>query len=577
VQPLPRQVKIELIAILLLTGLILAGSRGILIQAGTIDAYFYTSFIHNYADLVERFGNTYYSTRIAHIYPASILASALGPEKGYVAYRFMLLSAALISVWAMIRSYYPVAVGILLVVGAAFSPWLLRSLFWDYTDSSGVVYLLVCTALFATASGVAKGRLLLAGAFSALAANTNLYLLGVSGLLLPAWLLSRPASFHSRAKSVAAYVSGFAACYLSLCVVRYVQFPQHGFLLDAIPFKVAANLMEGGAEEWFIDPSWLIWNGWVHILIPPAVWLTALFVWFSWPGMRTPVLRFSLLHLGFVMGLYLISSFGFHLSVIGLPYYFVFLLPASLLCWGVVVGSLAAKHPQRRVAPILIGIALLSPVWHFLYPVVHPLDARLPAWGFVLAAGLALLCVAASRWFPMLGLAVVSLLMAASPLALCKPVYNRIPILEKNRTVDWDSFGYGAIYQANPALEWDLYRAAIWLRSRMDRFSPGSGRIGFWYSGDRGSYLNSVQSVGLFLYSRLHRESSEEMPNLTPALQQQLQRIRILFLLAEDPLELDAGMEAIEKAGIRVLVRDEEVYTGQACRIAYRILELPQE
>jgi hypothetical protein len=62
--------------------------------------------LHDYRGLLERFGRTYYSTRIAYIFPEKALASLLGTEGGYYALRFIALGSATAAVFAIGMRYY---------------------------------------------------------------------------------------------------------------------------------------------------------------------------------------------------------------------------------------------------------------------------------------------------------------------------------------------------------------------------------------------------------------------------------------------------------------------------------------
>ncbi len=122
-------------------GLLLTASRH-LNQAGYLDPYVYAGYVHDYPALLARFGRTYFSTRIAYIYPERLLAHLLGLEGGYFALRFAALTAAVAAVFAVGLRFYGYAPAILAAVWLSFTPWLPRSLLWTYPDGLGIVYLL---------------------------------------------------------------------------------------------------------------------------------------------------------------------------------------------------------------------------------------------------------------------------------------------------------------------------------------------------------------------------------------------------------------------------------------------------
>ena len=56
-------------------------------QNHMIDPYVYTGYIHNFTDLVDRYGLTYYSVRFGLILPARALVALFGAEDGYLVLR----------------------------------------------------------------------------------------------------------------------------------------------------------------------------------------------------------------------------------------------------------------------------------------------------------------------------------------------------------------------------------------------------------------------------------------------------------------------------------------------------------
>jgi hypothetical protein len=59
-------------------------------QNNYLDPYVYTGYIHNFQDLMARYGVTYYGVRFGLIVPAQWFAQLFGPEGGYFALRYAL-------------------------------------------------------------------------------------------------------------------------------------------------------------------------------------------------------------------------------------------------------------------------------------------------------------------------------------------------------------------------------------------------------------------------------------------------------------------------------------------------------
>ena len=83
-------------------------------QAGSLDPFVYAGYVHDYGGTLTRFGQTYYSTRVAYIYPEHLFYSLFGLERGYYALRFILLASASAAVYAIARRFYSNATAILI-------------------------------------------------------------------------------------------------------------------------------------------------------------------------------------------------------------------------------------------------------------------------------------------------------------------------------------------------------------------------------------------------------------------------------------------------------------------------------
>src|SRR3972149_7070256 len=81
-----------LILVIFSTGiaaLFFATANNTLLQSDHIDPYVYAAYVHDYTKTFDRYGLTYYSSRIAYIFPDRFFAWAFGLENGYFLLRFM--------------------------------------------------------------------------------------------------------------------------------------------------------------------------------------------------------------------------------------------------------------------------------------------------------------------------------------------------------------------------------------------------------------------------------------------------------------------------------------------------------
>ena len=115
--------------VLLVIGFSLCCSAGLLLTAGKeinqaayVDPYIYAGYIQDYPALLARFATTYYSERIAFIYPERLFSHLFGVEGGYLAFRFTALAAATAAVFAVGLRFYGYAPAVLAAVGSHSHP-----------------------------------------------------------------------------------------------------------------------------------------------------------------------------------------------------------------------------------------------------------------------------------------------------------------------------------------------------------------------------------------------------------------------------------------------------------------------
>ena len=548
------------IVVLAVALLILRVSHNVLIQAGGLDAYIYTSYIQNYNDLANRYGLTYYSARVAHLYPAGLVVGLFGSHGGYFVYRYLLLCTALGATWTLARKNYGAAIALFAVAVASCQPWLLRSLFWDHYDSSGVVYLLLATAFLGSSRPEDHRRIFLAGGAFALAANCNAFLIGVGSILFFSYLVIYTRRRLSHAlRLVALTVSGMIGFYLPLCAIHYEQLPSQGIFFDLLALRFGNSMVHGGARVWHSDVTILIQRGWSHLLVPGVVLLAICILLIARRRNQQPIVLFAALNLALVISLYVILDFGYQVGVISYFYYFIYLFPPTLFCLIVLFGELnnQAGHKNHWV---LIGVgATLAVTGYIGYPWIEPVIYRMNVRWMAALIPLTLLGPALVNSRAKLGFVFTALAAVCSPL----PFY-KMP-----------AGTYSAIHDGSPGVEWDVYRAALKLQQIVSRYPPSSGPVGFWYTNRPGSLLNSVQSMYLWGPSRIASPTDPKagMPNLTHADLARLSQYRRICLLSEKADEIDQGMRALQAAGIKFRVSQHASCEGRNFRVDYLMLE----
>jgi hypothetical protein len=105
-----------------------------LLQVGTIDPFVYTALLHDYKQVLHRYGATYYANRVAFTVPARAAIAWFGDAGGHFLLQATYLFAATLSGFVLGWRYFTIGTGFAAAAWVAFNPWLIRSLAWDYVE-----------------------------------------------------------------------------------------------------------------------------------------------------------------------------------------------------------------------------------------------------------------------------------------------------------------------------------------------------------------------------------------------------------------------------------------------------------
>lgn len=469
------------------TGLFLTANLT-LNQAGWIDPYVYAGYINDYSGLLERFGPTYYSERIAFIYPARAFTHLFGLEGGYFVFRFLALASAVAAVFAIGMRFYGYAAAILGAVWLSFTPWLPRSLLWTYCDGMAVVYLLIGAAFLFVPTYRRLACHAAASAAFALAVNCNLFVLAICGLLGPGW-----AFFYRRegiiwmARAIIALTVGFFSTYLALALLLYVQFPTYGFSLGHATIRSATRLLAGLGQHWYMPLSAIVWQQHNFTLLIPVM-----FAFAASPGViRRSILArkqssrmdFEMLVVSYLTSIIcfsLVLHFGFHDAWLATPYYISYFLPGCVLTIVVLAGE-AERHGGRIFgnAAVYGGTGFILFAW-FAHPLL-PDPAILSSWSLWLTVAAVIVGAALTTQYA----AAASLVLVAGAVLLSLCLYQ-------------NSFYDIRIWSSRADAEWDVYHGAILLEQFVDANVPTNEAVRFWYARN-----DSLKTIGKLKGERL--------------------------------------------------------------------------
>ncbi len=539
-------------------------------QNNWLDTYMYTSLIYDYGNVVDRYGATYYPTRIAHIIPASVIHSIFGYEFGYYIHKATFISLSVVAVYFIASAFLSPVFSILLGVWAAFNPQLIRAFLWDHYEGSALLYLLLAMAFSLWGLRCKKssfGFLGVAGSFFALSVNCNPTLLAIGGSFALSWIylqLKSEIKIKDLILRVIFFLIGFCLCYSVMISYMRINYPVYGVFFEDVTWKTVIWGVKGGAKNWFFPFSKLMENKIYYALSPAFLLISLLFLLLK--TRRLPNLNLlvaAIINLAVLCAFYAYSHLVVKSDMIGLFYYNIYSLPAMMFGFIALFANVHSK--ELKNSPIYLVTAtvfLLLISWCF-YPIFHA-------------------TLQAISWKALIIIFVVLSILLLLKNSLIKLIATFM-LLVVAALVPYLQGTYSAIHNANDDVvttEKDVYAGAINLIDIVKKYAPiDYGPVGFWYENEwPTSSLNSIQSTFLWGYSRIHSPDPDldkiGMPSMTDVTRENIFKYRFLVLMSEKKEVVDSGFKAISKLPLIVFKIKEGRFQGKKFGYDYLILKI---
>lgn len=532
-------------------------------QADYLDPSLYSALIHNYGELIERFGPTYYSTRIAFIFPAKAFYALFGDHAGYFIFHVALLSLITGAVFVFARRWMGVAVATIAAVITATGPWSLRFFLHEYVEGAAIAYLFAGFALAST-SPHRKWASLLAGVMFALAVNSYVLSIAYGGAFALGWLILMRAPLPQLLYRMLLILIGFVACYALLCVALYAAYPAVGPFFEMTTYLNSVGLLSGGASRWFHPLDVVIRDGAYYAFLPFVTFavLAAVILFDRRP--EPDVRRFqlaSLVHLGAVCAGLLTLHFVVRAGVFYFPWSMAFSFPATMLGWVSILGPAVLRLAPSRRAALAAGVAVTCVV--LLFTARYWLRERVDLYDIYIAIAFAAVGgLALFARFRVVALAVMVLGFATLPYRYHDPGSR------------YSKF-FSDMHRARAeVIEQDVMAGGWALIDLVSEYAPvEQGQLGIWHPLPAPDNFTSLSSYMFWGYSLIMAPDSG-MPVLTDTTERSIENRAFLVLLAPSEYQITQGLQALQAEPIPFVPIREGVWQGRQWGYAYALVRI---
>lgn len=545
-----------------------------LMQNRMIDPFVYTGYINNFTDLFQRYGLTYYGVRFGLILPSRFFTALMGPELGYLAFRYCLALLFGISLYAVAKRHLSFPVAIFTYIAALGSPYVARFIFWDHPDASGVPFLTAGICLFLLQPRRWKWAAFASGCFMGLAVHSNFFTVALIGIFAltyagVSWRFNRDFKRLSLQSLLA--VAGISLVTVA-GILYYSRATGYSNIL-APTFSIASSLSSGGMRQWRAPGvNWTL-NAF-HVFVPAWLALCCLSVAHGWKGSfeRTAICSYGMA----VAVFYYVHQFLMDSDTLQLFYYFSYAAPAIFLMTAVIVQSLWENAGRAKLLGIWIAGSLMVFPW-LLFSLAGSIPYfHNPTAGVASAEEFAIIALGAlfaatmaangkfrgAQWVALVAMGIFCIAFETGFSTYSSAVGKRFTL----RGAD------------SQKMEWEVYRVAEQLIQAVPKKAVTPGDILFWYDNRVGNPINSIQSTYLWGFSKLNTNPPED-PGLPVLSFGQTARLnnpqwRFLGLLCDSSNELEAGIAALRNHAIGFKEEDRRVLAAGDYKVYWELVEL---
>lgn len=528
--------------------------------ATAIDSFIYAGYSQHLSDLIARSGFPYFAVRFGLILPARAASYMFGPVAGYFVMRYGLAALASGFLYLLARRRGARAAGWLGCVILLSSPIFLRALMTFYADTIGLPMFVVALCCLLMPSRRPGCWYLLAGLALGLAINANLYLAGLSAVVIATTGILH--GLRREVKRVVALilvlagvvvVTGLGALYyreaFGLTNVLYPSW--HFFVSEG---SIAAKNARAPNYGWL--------NFELYVYIPLIILLAGILLLLQQlprrsgasngdgrPSriqslLRSPLLD-SVAFLAAAEAFYALVEFALRGYQLETFFYASYLWAFAAVTFTIIAAEILSKGVLTPAggAAVAGALALLPLATHSFFP-------HLVMWAFptvpIMAAIIGVLVVAGATRPSLHQAALTTLVGCIALLGVTAP--RHVPF-SRGQTIRADPH-YEAAINNSDRTGLDVYKVSLQLMDALPRWDRDPGTIVFWYPSDE-SVVNLIQATYLWLPDTI-QYGDPGLPTLTAAEVAHLKgrAPRRLVLLGMKADEVATGHSELIAAGV---------------------------
>jgi hypothetical protein len=348
---------------------------------GFLDSWIYTSYFVDWPDMVRRYGQFYYGTRVPYIALGALFYKIFAPHVANFLINITLIWMTCYAVYRILRHFYTPAPCLIYALALSVNVGLLQPVLWDYPDGPAIAYGFFGLWFAFAPPFWARGLMstFIAGALYACSGHTMM----IMGLvIMPAILAQIAFEWHDGIKKlvvqVATLVAGAVVCTAFFGLISLMVGGRFMFFWPQI-LQARWTLSNGNYSNWAQPVS--VWLPHAYrLLIPVGALVIASLRLVAGKGLHdagTAMLRASTLFLIGCSGLYAYFGLLKNALVLQVFYSSVFLLIPSLLCLGLLFctcwQSLTGLNYRRvaGIALIFVFLLFVGGAFAYSYEKVH--------------------------------------------------------------------------------------------------------------------------------------------------------------------------------------------------------------